>query len=145
MSNAVLTGRQELGIRTYISEPARGRRRWRHKRAEQRATYANRRRIRGDRGKRLLRRRGELLERSFAHCYDTGGMRRVHLRGRLNIAKRLLLQAAAFNLGPLLRRHLGTGKPRGLRRAGLSSLWGLGPQTDHIDGRLLALHPHPSC
>src|SRR5579864_2241564 len=81
-SNAVLTGRQELGIRTYISEPARGRRRWRHKRAEQRATYANRRRIRGHRGKRLLRRRGELLERSFAHCYDTGGMRRVHLRGR---------------------------------------------------------------
>jgi len=122
-SNAVLTGRQELGIRTYISEPARGRRRWRHKRAEQRATYANRRRIRGERGKRLLRRRGELLERSFAHCYDTGGMRRVHLRGRLNIAKRLLVHAAAFNLGLVLRRQLGTGKPRGLRRAGLSSLW----------------------
>jgi len=122
-SNAVLTGRQELGIRTYISEPARGRRRWRHKRAEQRATYANRRRIRGERGKRLLRRRGELLERSFAHCYDTGGMRRVHLRGRLNIAKRLLVQAAAFNLGLVLRRQLGAGKPRGLRRAGLSSLW----------------------
>jgi transposase len=121
-SNAVLTGRQELGIRTYISEPARGRRRWRHKRAEQQATYANRRRIRGERGKRLLRRRGELLERSFAHCYDTGGMRRVHLRGRLNIAKRLLVQAAAFNLGLLLRRQLGSGKPRGLRRAGLSSL-----------------------
>jgi transposase len=88
-SNAVLTGRQELGIRTYISEPDRGRRRWRHKLAEQRATYANRRRIRGERGKRLLRRRGELLERSFAHCYDTGGMRRVHLRGRLNIASAL--------------------------------------------------------
>ncbi|HVR10215.1 MAG TPA: hypothetical protein VMW75_19365 [Thermoanaerobaculia bacterium] len=70
-----------------------------------------------------MRRRGELLERSFAHCYDTGGMRRVHLRGRLNIAKRLLVQAAAFNLSLLLRRHLGTAKPRGLRRAGLSSLW----------------------
>jgi transposase len=120
--NAVLTGRQELGIRTYISEPARGRRRWRHKREAQRATYANRRRIRGERGKRLLRRRGELLERSFAHCYDTGGMRRVHLRGRLNIAKRLLVQAAAFNLSLLLRRLLGNGKPRGLSRAGLSAL-----------------------
>ncbi len=56
-----------------------------------RYTSSNRPAI-GDRGKRLLRRRGELLERSFAHCYDTGGMRRVHLRGRLNIAKRLVVQ-----------------------------------------------------
>jgi transposase len=120
-SNAVLTGRQELGIRTYISEPDRGRRHWHHKSAEQNATYANRRRIRGSRGKRLMRRRGELLERSFAHCYDTGGMRRVHLRGRFNIAKRLLVHAAAFNLSLLLRRALGTGKPRGLRRSAFSS------------------------
>lgn len=141
----MLTGRQELGIRTYISEPDRGRRRWHRKRAEQPAPTPTGAAFAASGGKRLLRRRGELLERSFAHCYDTGGMRRVHLRGRLNIAKRLLVQAAAFNLGPLLRRHLGTGKPRGLRRAGLSSLWGLGPQTDHIDGRLLALHPHPRC
>jgi transposase len=66
-SNAVLADRQALGIRTYISEPGRGRRNWRGKSAERRATYANRRRIRGERGKRLLRRRGEILERGFAH------------------------------------------------------------------------------
>ena len=50
--------------------------------------------MRGGRGKRLLRRRGEYLERSFAHVYDTGGMRRTHLRGHRNILKRLLVHAA---------------------------------------------------
>src|SRR5205807_1532639 len=99
-----------------ISEPGRGRRRkWCGKSAERHATYANRRRIRGERGKRLLRRRGEILERGFAHCYDTGGMRRVHLRGRQNISKRLLVHVAAFNLSLILRRSLGVGKPRGLQ------------------------------
>ena len=52
------------------------------------AVYRNRRRIRGARGKRLLRQRGERLERPFAHLYETGGMRRVHLRGHTNILKR---------------------------------------------------------
>ena len=47
--------------------------------------YANRRRIRGQRGKALLRLRGEFLERPFAHLYETGGMRRIHLRGHPNI------------------------------------------------------------
>src|SRR5260370_1572416 len=120
-SNAVLAGRQALGIRTYIPEPGRGRRRnWRGKSAERRATYANRRRIRGERGKRLLRSRGEILERGFAHCYDAGGMRRVPLRGRQNIAKRLLVHVAGFNLSLILRRSLGVGTPRGLQgtRAG---------------------------
>src|ERR1019366_4822332 len=55
---------------------------------EQQAAYQNRRRVRGDYGKSLLRRRGELVERSFAHCYETGGMRRTHLRGHQNILKR---------------------------------------------------------
>src|SRR5260370_14654380 len=115
-SNAGLAGRQALGIRPYIHDPGRGRRRnWRGKSAERRATYANRRRIRGERGKRLLRSRGEILERGFAHCYDTGGMRRVHLRGRQNIAKRLLVHVAGFNLSLILRRSLGVGTPRGLQ------------------------------
>jgi hypothetical protein len=53
--------------------------------------------------------RSELTERSFAHLYETGGMRRVHLRGRENILKRLLVHGAAFNLdyahgGPSERR-----------------------------------------
>src|SRR6202023_2781808 len=54
-------------------------------------------------------------ERSFAHMYETGGMRRVHLRGRDNILKRLLVQGAAFNLSILLRKAFGGGKPRRLQ------------------------------
>ncbi len=114
-SNAVLTGYDELGIRTYISEPDRGLRNWAGKPAEQAATYGNRRRTRGARGKRLLSMRGELLERSFAHCYDTGGMRRTHLRGHENILKRLLIHHAGFNLSLLMRKVYSVGKPRRLQ------------------------------
>jgi transposase len=60
--------------------------------------YANRRRIRGVRGKRLLRRRDELLERPCAHLYESGGLRRAHVRGHENVLKRLLIHAGAFNL-----------------------------------------------
>jgi hypothetical protein len=77
--------------------------------------YANRRRVRGEYGKSLLRRRGELVERSFAHCYETGGMRRCHLRGRDNILKRQLVHVGAFNLSLVLRQLLGAGTPRELR------------------------------
>ena len=114
-SNDVLVGRAELGIRTYVSEPKRGRRNWHNKPAEKKAVYANRRRIRGRRGKRLMRRRGELIERSFAHCYETGGMRRTHLRGHPNILKRLLIHVAGFNLGLVMRHRFGVGKPRALQ------------------------------
>jgi transposase len=114
-SNAVLTDHRELGIRTYISEPKRGRRNWRKKPAAKAATYANRRRIREERGKRLLRRRGELVERSFAHTYETGGMRRTHLRGHRNIHKRQLIHVAGFNLGLVMRLLLGAGTPRALQ------------------------------
>ena len=106
---------QELGIRTYISEPKRGRRNWTDKAAERDAVYANRRRIRGERGKQLLRQRGLMLERPFAHCYETGGMRRLHLRGRDNILKRLLVHVAGFNLSLVLRLMMGKGTPRGLQ------------------------------
>src|SRR5438128_1551130 len=82
--------------------------------AEQ-AVYANRRRVRGEYGKSLLRRRSELVERSFAHCYETGGMRRCHLRGRENILKRQLVHVGAFNLSLILRQLLGAGTPRELR------------------------------
>src|SRR5208337_3916474 len=79
------------------------------------AVYANRRRIRSERGKQLMRQRGEKVERSFAHCYETGGMRRVHLRHHPNILKRLLVHVAAFNLGLVMRKVLGHGTPRGLQ------------------------------
>lgn len=117
-SNEVLRRRSELGIRTYISEPKRGRRNWRGKKAEKKATYANRRRIRGQRGRRLMRLRGERIERSFAHCYETGGLRRTYLRHHKNILKRLLIHVAGFNLGLLMRKLTGIGKPRVLQGAG---------------------------
>ena len=68
----------------------------------------------------LMRRRGELIEGSFAHLYDTGGMRRTHLRGHTNILKRLLIHAGGFNLGLLLRALLGVGTPRGSRTAAVA-------------------------
>ena len=122
-SNAVMKSLTANGLRTYISEPDRGRRNWKGKEEERKAVYANRRRIRGARGKRLLRRRGELIERSFAHAYETGGMRRTHLRGHENIWKRLLIHTAGLNLGLLMRSRFGFGTPRGLRalRAALSA------------------------
>jgi transposase len=104
-----------VGVRSYFSEPDRGRRRWTSAPDAQGAVYGNRRRINGARGKRLLRRRGEYMERSFAHVYDTGGMRRTHLRGHPNILKRLLVHASAFNLGILMRKIFGPGTPRGLQ------------------------------
>ena len=103
------------GFRPYISEPDRGPQVWPGQRPARDAVYANRRRIRGARGLHLLRRRGEYLERPFAHLYDTGGMRRTHLRRHDNILKRLLIHASAFNLGLVMRRLIGVGTPRGLQ------------------------------
>ena len=111
-SSDTLLDLSEEEYRTYISEPDRGRRRWKDKADAQRVTYANRQRIRGDRGKRLLRQRGELLERPFAHYLEAGGMRRTHLRKHPNILKRLLVHVAGFNLGILMRHLIGTGTPR---------------------------------
>ena len=114
-SNEILTDLAQLGIRTYVSEPKRGRRNWIGKNEQRSAVYGNRRRIRGRYGKSMLRRRGMMLERSFAHCYETGGMRRLHLRGRQNILKRLLIHIAGFNLSLVMRQNLGKGTPRGLQ------------------------------
>jgi transposase len=101
-------------VRTYISVPQQPRRNWEGKAEQKAAVYANRRRVEGERGKSLLRRRGELLERPFAHQYETGAMRRLHVRGRGNVAKRVLLQAAAFNLALILRSITKAGTPKGL-------------------------------
>ena len=114
-SSEVLVKLAEWEVRSYCSEPERGRRSWKGKAEEQAAVYANRRRIRGERGKRLLRQRGEKIERSFAHLYETGGMRRVYLRRHPNILKRLLVHVAAFNLGLVMRKLFGKGTPRGLQ------------------------------
>jgi transposase len=114
-SDRTLQDLEELEIRTYISEPKRKRRKWQGHVAARAAVYRNRRRIRGARGKRLLRRRGERLERPFAHLYETGRMRRLHLRRRGNILKRVLVHAAAANLALLMRTRYGVGTPRSLQ------------------------------
>ena len=121
-SDRTLIELEDQGLRSYVSEPDRGRRKWDDDVEAQMAVYANRRRIRGERGKRLHRRRGELLERPFAHLYETGGMRRTHLRGHTNILKRLLIHAAGFNLGLVMRTAFGVGTPRGLQGAIRASL-----------------------
>jgi len=119
-SGAVVKRMKVYCVRSYIPEKKqKGRRNWAGKSAEQQAVYANRRRVRSEYGKSLLRRRGELVERSFAHCYETGGMRRCHLRGRDNILKRQLVHVGGFNLSLILRKLLGAGTPRELKnRAG---------------------------
>jgi len=115
-SGPVLQEIQAAGVRTYIPEKKQaGKRHWVGKEEERKVVYANRQRLQRPKGKRLLRKRGELIERSFAHCYDTGGMRRTHLRKRNNILKRLLVHVAGMNLGLLLRSVYGVGTPRGLQ------------------------------
>ena len=114
-SNQVLVDLAALDLRTYIAEPDRGRRRWKQKAAARDAVYANRRRIRGHAGVALQRRRSERLERPNAHLYETGGMRRTHLRGHANILKRLFVHTSGFNLGLLMRTLCGVGTPRGLQ------------------------------
>ena len=109
-SNETMVDLAAVGVRSYIAEPDRGRRCLKDAPDARDAVYGNRRRIRGNRCRALLRRRGELLERPFAHLYDTGGMRRVHLRGHSNILKRVLVHVAGGNLGLLSassdrRRH----------------------------------------
>ena len=122
-SNETLVTHEDAEIRTYIAEPDRGTRNWEDKAREQKATYANRRRVKGPRGRRLMRKRGELIERSFAHCYETGGMRRTHLRGHPNILKRLLIHVAGFNVSLILRKRIGCGTPREAAEAAKSLVW----------------------
>ena len=114
-SGAVLQDVHTVGCRSYIPEPDRGPRKWEGKQDEQKQVYANRRRTRGERSKELQRTRSELTERSMAHMYETGGMRRAHLKGRKNILKRLLVHAGGFNLALIMRKLVGVGKPRRLQ------------------------------
>jgi len=115
-SGAVVEWVGENEVVSYIPERKQaGKRNWDGKQAEQQAVEANHGRVTGDYGKQLLRRRGEFIERSFAHCYETGGMRRSTLRGHDNILKRLLIHVGAFNISLILRKMLGAGTPRELK------------------------------
>jgi len=146
-SDRTLVDLEDQGLRSYVSEPDRGRRKWKDDVDAQQAVYANRRRIRGERGKRLHRMRGELIERPFAHLYETGGMRRTHLRGHTNILKRLLIHAAGFNLGLVMRTSIGVGTPRGLQGALQALLGSLARLTISLgavlDDLMADLYPNP--
>lgn len=109
-----------FSLRTYIPEPQRKHEaRWTDKAPELRRTvWNNRRRVRRAKGRRLQRRRSELCERTFAHICDSGGMRRTWLRQLVNVTKRYLIAAAAHNLGRILRKLFGIGKPRVLQGEG---------------------------
>ena len=125
-SNETMVDLDAVEIRSYVAEPDRGRRDWSKAPEAQAPVYGNRRRIRGARGRRLMRRRGETVERSFAHVYDTGRVRRTHLRGHTNILKRILIHVSGFNLGLIMRQMIGVGTPRGLQdRAAvlIATLW----------------------
>ena len=113
-SGAVLKQLRRRKIRSYIPEIEYKHRHWQGpgKKWEQKLVYANRSRLRRSKSKRLQKLRSELVERSFAHLYETGAMRRLHLRGRNNILKRLLVQGCGFNLSLVMRKLLGAGKPR---------------------------------
>ena len=133
-----------LEVRTYIPEPkkreptpkpeeapdakGKGKRKRKSKRSEQpeaerKAVANNRRRMGRAKGKALQRRRSEVVERTFAHMCETGGARRSHLRGLANVTKRYVIAAAAHNLGRILRKLTGVGKPKALQGAagGLSA------------------------
>jgi transposase len=114
----------DSAFRSRISEPkATGLHNWRGDREARKAVYANRVRISSGKGKAMLRKRGELVERSFAHCLDRGGMRRAHLRGSENIEKRYIIHVAGFNLGLLMRTLFNFGTPRGWADAPWTSVF----------------------
>jgi transposase len=119
-SRAQLALATDFTVRTYVAEPDRPHRnRWTTSPAEQQqAVYANRRRVKGDRGRQLQRLRSEKVERSFAHLCETGGSRRSWLRGLDKIRKRYAMAVAARNLGLLMRKLFGIGKPRTLQPDG---------------------------
>jgi IS5 family transposase len=116
---------EALALRTYVPEPKRNHRaRWTDKPAAyQHAVYANRRRLKRAKSKRYQRLRSELCERTFAHVCDSGGMRRSWLKGVVKVTKRYLIAVAAHNLGRILRRLFGIGKPKALQgEGGLAAL-----------------------
>ena len=139
-STSTMKDFKALDLRSYVSEPDRGGRKWKGDIKGRDAVYANRRRVRGECGRRLLRMKGERLERPFAHLYRTGGMRRTEVRGHSNVIKRLLIQAGAFNLGMVLRKQVGAGTPRGLQAQVLRAMllvFGLFNATKQLIGEIL--------
>ena len=135
-SNSGLQSMAEAGVRSYVPAPKQ-KRNWEGKPSEKALYVGNQRRVTGERGKQLLKRRGEYLERPFAHQYETGGLRRVHTRGLKNVAKRVLLQAAAYNLALIMRSITKAGTPRGLAERQLARLQALFAICSILEGRTM--------
>ena len=140
-STATMKEFKALDLRSYVSEPDRGGRKWKGDLEGRDMPFT---RIGGgfveSAGRRLLRMRGERLERPFAHLYRTGGLRRTEVRGHSNVLKRLLIQAGAFNLGMLLRKQVGAGTPRGLQAQVLRAMllvFGLVNATKQLIGEIV--------
>ena len=132
----------EAEIRTYIPERKGPQRRWTDKPlGQQDAVYANRRRVKGTRSKRLQRWRSERVERSFAHLCETGGARRSWIRGLMEVTKRYLIQVAGHNLGILMRKLFGIGTPRSLQGSSTAFL----PPNQLGEGRHFAFPSILSC
>jgi hypothetical protein len=91
--------------KTRIAEPlpSQGYLCWHGDQSVRKAVYGNRNRLRSGVGKDAMRKRGEIVERSFAHVLERGGVRRTWLRGRQNVHKRYLIHVAGYNLGILMR------------------------------------------
>jgi transposase len=119
-SRAVLKDLDGGVWKTRIAEPQRTTfLRWHGDTEARDAVYANRNRLRSEIGKAGMRKRAEIVERSFAHNLERGGMRRTWLRGRENVHKRYLIHVAGHNLGILMRLLIGAGTPKeaAVRRA----------------------------
>jgi len=124
--NALLADLKQRGVRTYIPERRQKNRRWTDKPLEHQAAFrANRRRVRGRKGRQLNRWRSERCERTFAHVCETGGGRRSWVRGQVNVSKMHTLKCAAYNLGLLLRKVWGFCKPRNAKAARAGCFFGL--------------------
>jgi len=125
-------------------EPARGYLRWHGDVEAQRAVYANRARLKSGIGRETMRRRGERVERSFAHVLDRGGMRRAWLRGRENVHKRYLIHVAGFNLGVLMRALYGQGTPREAAEALYVLIFCFQAETMLVFGLIVAVTEEPA-
>ena len=117
-SDATLERLAAAGQEAHIPEIDRGERKWEGREELEQLVAENRERVSSAEGKQLQKLRTEKVERSMAHMYETGAMRRLHLRGRENILKRLLVHASGFNLGVLMRAATGIGTPRTLQGQG---------------------------
>lgn len=123
-SRAVLKELDDGPWKTRIAEPKRnGFARWRGDDAARRAVTNNRTRLLSGVARQAFKLRAEIVERSFAHILDRGGMRRTWLRGRESVHKRYLLHVAGHNLSLLMRQIIGAGTPREAMAAGYGAIF----------------------